>query len=53
LKGRAIVWVTDDAERIPMLAKSEIMFGSFTATLVRRDVGGFQASLGPMGRPGR
>lgn len=50
---RAIVWVTDDAERIPVLVKSEFKFGSFTATLTRRDVGGFQASPGETGRPGR
>jgi hypothetical protein len=45
--------VTDDVERIPVLVKSEIAFGSFTATLTRRDVGGFQASLRATGRPGR
>jgi hypothetical protein len=38
-KGRMIVWITDDAERIPVRMKSEIVIGSFVSTLTRREVG--------------
>lgn len=38
-KGRMIVWMTDDAERIPVQMKSEIIIGSFVASLTRREVG--------------
>ena len=44
-KGRMIVWLTDDAERIPVQMKSEIIVGSFVATLTRREVGLAQMSL--------
>ncbi len=42
-KGRVLVWLTDDQERIPVLMKSEIKIGSFVSTLVRREVGIAQA----------
>ena len=38
-KGRMIVWLTDDEERIPVQMKSEIAIGSFVTTLTRREVG--------------
>jgi len=38
-KGRMIVWITDDAERVPVQMKSEIVIGSFVSTLTRREVG--------------
>jgi len=44
-KGRMIVWLTDDAERIPVQMKSEIIIGSFVTTLARREVGLAQARL--------
>ncbi len=44
-KGRMIVWLTDDAERIPVQMKSEIVIGSFVTTLTRREVGLAQARL--------
>jgi hypothetical protein len=44
-KGRMIVWLTDDAERIPVQMKSEIIIGSFVTTLTRREVGLAQARL--------
>jgi len=43
-KGRVLVWLTQDAERIPVLMKSEIKIGSFVSTLVRREVGLTQAN---------
>jgi len=46
-KGRVLVWLTNDAERIPVLMKSEIVIGSFVATLVRREVGAALASPQP------
>jgi len=46
-KGRMLVWLTDDAERIPVQMKSEIKVGSFVSTLTRREVGGSQASAPP------
>lgn len=44
-KGRMTVWLTDDAERVPVLMKSEIVIGSFVSTLVRRETGGTRARL--------
>ena len=38
-KGRVIVWITDDPERIPVQMKSEVGIGSFVATLASREVG--------------
>jgi hypothetical protein len=38
-KGRVIVWITDDPERIPVQMKSEVKIGSFVATLMNRQVG--------------
>jgi hypothetical protein len=38
-KGRVIVWLTSDAERIPVLMKSEIKIGSFVSTLTQRESG--------------
>jgi len=38
-KGRVIVWLTDDLERIPVRMKSEIKVGSFVSTLTRREAG--------------
>jgi hypothetical protein len=50
-KGRVLVWLTQDAERIPVLMKSEIKIGSFVSTLTRREVGLAQAnSNGSAGR---
>lgn len=50
-KGRMIVWMTDDAERIPVQMKSEILIGSFVASLTRREVGTPQARLDVPGGP--
>ncbi len=50
-KGRMIVWMTDDAERIPVQMKSEIIIGSFVASLTRREVGTPQPRLDPPGGP--
>jgi hypothetical protein len=33
--GRLVVWVTDDALKVPVLLKSTVSFGSFVAELVR------------------
>lgn len=44
-KGRMIVWITDDAERIPVQMKSEIIIGSFVSTLTRREGGLAQVRL--------
>lgn len=38
-KGRVLVWLTNDPERIPVLMKSEIKIGSFVSTLTKREVG--------------
>ena len=38
-KGRVIVWITDDPERIPVQMKSEVRIGSFVAMLVDRQLG--------------
>jgi hypothetical protein len=48
-----IVWLTDDAERIPVQMKSEIIIGSFVTTLTRREVGLAQARLDVPGGPVR
>jgi hypothetical protein len=45
-KGRVIVWLTDDAERIPVQMQSQIIIGSFFATLARREVGTGRAHFG-------
>jgi hypothetical protein len=50
-KGRVLVWLTQDPERIPVLMKSEIKVGSFVSTLTRREVGLAQA--GSSALPGR
>jgi len=52
-KGRMIVWITDDPERIPVQMQSEIIIGSFFATLTRREVGTSQAQFGSPGAVGR
>jgi len=44
-KGRMIVWLTDDAERIPVQMESEIVIGSFVTILTRREVGLAEARL--------
>jgi Protein of unknown function (DUF3108) len=44
-KGRVIVWLTDDLERIPVLMKSQIKVGSFVSTLTRRETEADRASL--------
>jgi hypothetical protein len=44
-KGRMVVWLTNDAERIPVQMQSQIKVGSFVSTLVRRDTGTAQARL--------
>jgi hypothetical protein len=49
-KGRVLVWVTADTERIPVLMKSEVKIGSFVSTLARREVG--TASGNASGAPG-
>ncbi|MCX5735460.1 MAG: DUF3108 domain-containing protein [candidate division NC10 bacterium] len=38
-KGRVIVWLTNDAERTPVLMKTEIKIGSIVSTLSRREIG--------------
>ncbi len=38
-RGKMTVWLTDDPERIPVMMKSEVKFGSFVCTLVRRTLG--------------
>lgn len=38
-KGRVLVWLTQDAEHIPVLMKSQVKVGSFVSTLTRREVG--------------
>ena len=48
-KGRMLVWLTNDPERIPVQMKSEIVIGSFVSTLIRRDVGIAQASASGQG----
>jgi len=34
-KGKLTIWVTDDAERIPVLMKSEIAIGSIKASIIK------------------
>jgi hypothetical protein len=50
-KGRVLVWLTQDAEHIPVLMTSEVKIGSFVSTLTRREVGLTQA--GSNGTGGR
>jgi hypothetical protein len=38
-KGKMTVWLTDDAERIPVMMKSQVKIGSFVSTLTSRTVG--------------
>jgi uncharacterized protein DUF3108 len=52
-KGRMIVWLTDDAERIPVQMQSEIVIGSFMTILTRREVGLSQARVDSYGGPPR
>jgi hypothetical protein len=52
-KGRMIVWLTDDAERIPVQMQSEIVIGSFMTILTRREVGLAQARVDSYGGPPR
>lgn len=52
-KGRVIVWLTDDPERVPVRMQSEIKVGSFVSTLTRREVGGGRANLDDLGRVAR
>ena len=52
-KGKMTVWLTDDAERIPVQMKSEIIIGSFVTTLTRREVGLAQAHLDSHGGSSR
>jgi hypothetical protein len=44
-KGRMIVWLTNDADRVPVQMQSQIKVGSFVSTLVRRETGTAQAGL--------
>jgi len=48
-KGRMVVWLTNDVERVPVQMKSQIAVGSFVSTLVRREAGTAQAGLPPKG----
>jgi len=48
-KGRMIVWLTNDAERVPVKMESEVKVGSFVSTLARREAGTAQAALPPGG----
>jgi len=52
-KGRMLVWITDDEERIPVRMRSEIVIGSFTAGLVQRETGFAPAQPGGAGGSGR
>ena len=52
-KGRMLVWLTNDAERIPVQMKSEIIIGSFVTALTRREVGLNEAHLDSHGGPPR
>jgi len=44
------VWLTQDAEHIPVLMTSEVKIGSFVSTLTRREVGSPQAGSNGTGR---
>jgi hypothetical protein len=46
-KGRMVVWLTNDADRVPVQMESQIKVGSFVSTLVRRETGTAQARLLP------
>jgi hypothetical protein len=48
-KGRMTVWITDDAERVPVQMKSQIVIGSFVSTLTGRQVGLPRAGLDSAG----
>jgi hypothetical protein len=48
-KGRMIVWLTNDAERVPVKMESEVKVGSFVSILARREAGTAQAGLPPGG----
>lgn len=37
-KGRLVVWLTDDDDRVPVRMESEVRVGAFVASLVRREV---------------
>lgn len=52
-KGRMTIWMTDDAERIPVLMKSEVKIGSFVSRLTRREVGGARARVDVPGTAAR
>jgi hypothetical protein len=52
-KGRVVVWLTDDPEKIPVRMKSEVIIGSFVATLTRREVGRTEPSPGVARSPGK
>jgi hypothetical protein len=54
-KGRVLLWLTDDEDRVPVRMESEVRVGAFVATLVRREVpeaaGGLRFERGdPEGR---
>jgi hypothetical protein len=56
-KGRMVVWLTNDAERVPVRMESEVKVGSFVSTLVRRQKGLAQTAAGhsrplALGQPG-
>lgn len=38
-KGSVVIWLTDDARRIPVRARTKVTVGSVTATLVKRIAG--------------
>ena len=38
-KGRLVIWLTDDARRMPVLMKSKVMIGSISATLIEVKTG--------------
>lgn len=52
-RGRMMVWITDDEERVPVQMKSEVVIGSFVATLTRREIGLPRASPDVRGGAGR
>ena len=38
-KGEIMIWLTDDARRVPVLMKSTISIGSIVATLTEMEAG--------------
>jgi hypothetical protein len=50
-KGRVLIWLTDDEDRVPVRMESEVRVGAFVATLVRRELpeaaGGLRFRLEP------